>query len=243
MPKAKKQITFQVQSTGDLYPLPTLTLRLPYNNGKSIPISKNLRISRTAIAQLTTKQPVIDGKLDDYCWQNPIAKLLPDEATSPIVDSTWFYFAYDKDNLYWAAHCLDSKMDSLQAKAKQSDSRVSADDCIGLIIQPNCQIDTAYQIYINPLGTVLDQKIFLGSLGYYTGRKSWDGTYTIKAKRGGQYWDIEACIPLAQFKATGNPGQVFGINLMRKQKRLNATADWQVPFDYDPKTYGILRLK
>jgi hypothetical protein len=238
-----KQLKFSVTGTGDLYPLPTVSLAFPYGDAKSALITDTLRFSREAIAILAKTAPKIDGKLDDKCWTNPITKFFNPDPATPNVESTWFYFAHDKENLYIAAKCRDTKMDSIQAKLKTRDDFINQEDCIGFFIQPYRNDFKAYQIYFSPLGTVFDQLIYFGSLGYYTGKKSWNGNYIVKTSRDKDNWYVEAKIPLKQLNATGKSGQTWGINFLRKQKRLDAVADWQMPIDYNPKTYGVLKLK
>jgi hypothetical protein len=242
-PGENKQIEFQANSTGDLYPLPTVTLRFPYAKAKSIPFKKNLRITRVAVAEKVSTPPRIDGILDDKCWVSPISQLFNEEGVPTAVESTQFFFAYDRDNLYLAAHCTESQIDSLRASVVANDGPISREDCVGFFIQPDTKINTAFMIYFNPLGTALDQKISLGSLGYFNGDKSWNGSYQVKTSRGNNYWNIEAQIPLAQLKASGSPGQSWGLNFLRKQKRLNDSANWQIPIDYDPQTFGVLQLR
>jgi len=99
-----------------------------------------------------------------------------------------------------------------------------------------------YQIYFNPLGTSFDQRIVMTEAGANADR-TWNGTYEVKTARGRDYWTVEARIPLDQFGAVARSGQRMGLEFRRKQKRLNCTADWQVPLDYNPSTYGVMLLK
>lgn len=235
------EIEFNVNSIGNLYPLPVVTARFPYAENKTIPISRDLRIAREAVASLVAWPPrEIDGKVDDGFWCCVQDKLFSPEGGEAAIESTCFYFAHNPDNLYIGVHCLESDMNALKADIKEHDGAVYGEDCVGFFLQPICQIDTAYQIYFNPRGVAFDQKIYKGSLGYFEGDKSWNGDYLAKTYLGDNYWDIEIQIPLAQFGVTGDLGKSFGLNFLRKQKRLNASADWQVPIDYDPKTFGIL---
>ncbi len=243
MPKGKKQVSFQVTSSGNLYPVPTVTIGFPFAENKTIPIVKDLKIARFAAANPAGSPPSIDGKLNDKCWKNPEHVLFAPDGSTAKIEATWFYFSYDKDNLYLAAHCQESAMNSLVASVKKRDGSVSGEDCVGFFIQPNPQIDTAYQIYINPLGTILDQKISKGIFGYFEGEKSWNGNYKIKTRSGKDYWDLEVSIPLKQLGIIAAPNQSWGLNFLRKQKRLNTAGDWQVPIDYNPDSFGILKLQ
>jgi len=237
--KDKTSVSFNVSSTGNLYPVPTVSLKMPYAENKSMAVTKSLLVARPAIAVAAGKAPVIDGK----CWQTPANVLFdPDGALSQIEPAD-FFFAYDSKNLYFAARCRESKMDSIVAKVTKNDGGVSGEDCVGFFIQPNPKLDTAYQIYFNPLGTVLDQKIYRGHFGYYFGNRHWDAKYKVKTSKDNDYWYVEAAIPLAQMHIKAASGQSWGLNFVRKQKRLKNSADWQVPVDYDPQSFGVLKLK
>jgi predicted phosphodiesterase len=241
--KDKTTVSFKVSGNGNLYPVPTVTLNFPYAENKSMAVTKSLLLARPAFAAKADKAPVIDGKLDDKCWSNPANVLFdPDGALSKIEPAD-FYFAYDSKNLYIATRCKESKMDSIMAKVTKNDGGITGEDCVGFFIQPNQNLDTAYQIYFNPLGTVLDQKIYRGHFGYYFGNRHWDAKYKVKTSKDNDYWYIEAAIPLAQMHIKAAAGQNWGLNFVRKQKRLKASADWQVPVDYDPQTFGVLKLK
>ncbi|HBC47894.1 MAG TPA: hypothetical protein DCZ43_12670 [candidate division Zixibacteria bacterium] len=239
-----KEVSFKIKSVGSLYPVPTVSVRFPYSNGKTIPIVKELKISRTATAYPAKTAPVIDGKLDESIWHDPSAQLFSPDGGAVKAESTWFYFAYDRENLYLAVHCRESKMDELRASAKKRDGGVSSDDCVGFFLQPNPQVDTAYQIYFNPIGTTLDQRIARGLLGYFNGEKSWNGDYVVKTKKGKDYWNMEARIPLSRLGVSAPAqGQSWGLNFLRKQRRLNTSANWQIPIDFDPQTFATLTFK
>lgn len=239
----KTMVSFRVSSGGNLYPVPTATLNFPYAENKSMPVTKSLLLARPAFAVKAEKPPVIDGKLDDKCWSNPANVLFdPDGALSKI-EPVDFYFAYDSKNLYVATRCKESKMDSIMAKVTKNDGGITGEDCVGFFFQPNTKIDTAYQIYFNPLGTVLDQKIYRGRFGYYFGNRHWDAKYKVKTSKDSDYWYVEAAIPLAQMHIKAAAGQSWGLNFVRKQKRLKNSANWQVPVDYDPQSFGVMKLK
>jgi hypothetical protein len=242
--KSKGDFTFDVTCAGSLYPVPAATINAPYGKGKTLAVSRNLRVARNASAPFVKKPPKIDGKLDDVCWDyaNAVKSLFSPDGGPAKIDTTLFYFAYDKDNLYLAARCYESRMDSLCASVTTRDGGVYGEDCVGFFLQPDQTKDIAYQIYFNPVGTVFDQKIMLSSLGYFYADKSWNGAYVVKAGIGKDYWDIEARIPFKQLNVSGKSGTTWGANFLRKQKRLSNSADWQIPVDYDPETYGKLDL-
>lgn len=239
----KTSVSFNVSLTGNLYPVPTATLNFPYAENKTMPVTKSLLLARPAIANKAAKAPVIDGKLDEKCWQNPANVLFDPDGVPSKIEPADFYFAYDSKNLYIATRCRESKMDSLVAKVTKNDGGITGEDCVGFFIQPNTKLDTAYQIYFNPLGTVLDQKIYRGHFGYYFGNRNWDAKYKVKTSKDNDYWYVEVAIPLNQMHLKAASDQSWGLNFVRKQKRLKNSASWQAPVDYDPQSFGVLKLK
>ncbi len=58
--------------------------------------------------------------------------------------------------------------------------------------------------------------------------------------RDADRWVIELRIPVATLGGAAEPGSVWGLNFRRKQARTMAAADWQVPIDYNPRSFGEL---
>ena len=155
-------------------------------------------------------------------------------------DPTRFYFAWDDNSLYLAAYCKESNMDSLSAMLTGQDAPIYGEDCVGYFLQPDIKKQEVYQIYFSPLGSVFDQKITPSEGGYMAGDPKWNGKYEVKTSKGTDYWSVEVRIPLALLGAKIKPGLEWGLNFRRKQARLATSANWQVPIDYDPSTFGQL---
>jgi len=222
------------------FPGPTLSLPFGFAPGKTTRWEGSLPLVRTTGGYPGT--PKIDGDLSDPVWQRPETRLFDPDGGEMKTEPVRFYFAYDAQNLYLAAGCVESRMDSLVARVTDHDGTVYGEDCVGYFIQPDPAKDTAYQIYFNPLGTSFDQRIVMTEAGADADR-SWNGTYEVRTAEGKDSWTVEARIPLGQFGVTAKSGQKLGLEFRRKQKRLNCAADWQVPLDYNPATYGVVVLK
>jgi len=232
--------TFIVKNKKKLYPVPEVSLRLPYANGKYYEVKKSLLVSRTTNCYQSGKSLVIDGKIDEPIWQKPVYKLFSPDGGPVKIDSTYFYFAHDDKNLYIAAFCQDLKVDSIITKAVKQDDAVYSEDCIGYFFVPDRDTGAIYQIYFNPNGVTFDQKITDNG---NNADRAWNGTYEAKTFKGKNFWSIEARIPLEQLKAQVTTGQQWGVNFRRKQPRYKSTADWQVPIQYDPNGFGLLIMK
>jgi 3',5'-cyclic AMP phosphodiesterase CpdA len=231
---------FIVKNKEQLYPVPALSIRFPYAKGKTYEVKKSLPVARQTYCYQSTLPPVIDGKITESFWQKPVYKLFSFDGGSVNIDSTYFYFAHDDKNLYIAAFCQDPKVDSIITKAVKQDDAVYSEDCVGYFFIPNRDSSAIYQIYFNPNGVSFDQKITDNG---NNADRSWNGAYEVKTLKGKNFWSIEARIPLEQLGTKIAQGQQWGVNFRRKQPRYKSTADWQVPIQYDPKSYGLLIIK
>ena len=234
---------FSVRSTGPVYPTPEVSLRYPYAENKEFELTEDLGISRTVYAYQAQKPPSIDGNLSESIWKSPTTKFFAPDGSAMFTDPVYFYFAWDKENLYIAAKCMETKMDSIRANVKDHDGAVYGEDCVGYFLQPETDDGPAYQIYFNPLGTPFDQKILVKDGLEDAAERDWNGTYEVKTFRGDDYWSIEAKISLDQLDTENQAGKKWALNFRRKQKRLDTAADWLVPISYDPIEFGVLVLK
>jgi hypothetical protein len=234
-------LNFEVRYQGSRpFPGPTMSLPFVFAPGKTARWARSLPLVRTTVCNSGT--PRIDGDLSEPVWQKPETRLFDEDGSEMKTEPVGFYFAYDEHNLYLAARCTESRMDSLVARVADHDAAVYGEDCVGYFIQPDLAKDTSYQIYFNPLGTSFDQRIVKTEAGANADR-IWNGTYDVKTARGRDYWIVEARIPLEQFGVVARSGQRMGLEFRRKQKRLSCTADWQIPLDYNPSTYGVMLLE
>ncbi len=244
-PGEQQQLTFEAGGGGDgaLYPVPTLSLAFPIADDKSVIVQQDLRVARQVTCFGVASPPVIDGDLSEALWYDPTTRLFGPDGTVMEVDSVQFYFAHDEANLYLGARCHESVADSLRAKVTERDGTVYGEDCVGYFFHPVEGSDTVYQVYINPLGTVFDQRIVFDSTGWYDTDRDWNGEFEIKTVRADSFWSMEARIPFAQLGAAGQQGETWRVNFRRKQKRLDSAGDWQSPIDYDPATFGHLSIE
>jgi hypothetical protein len=240
-----EQVTaeFTVTSRDKLYPLPAAVTQLPYAEGKTVNVNRTLEIARTAECFPAKGEVVIDGELNEACWQRPVSVLLGYEGDLSAQDSAAFCFAYDQDNLYLAVYCHESVIDSLFADMVERDDAVYTEDAVGLLYQPEPPKGDVYQFYANPLGTVYDQHITQATDGYWSGSSVWNGSYEVKSSRGDDYYIVEARIPLGQLGVTAKSGDEWRVNFRRKQRRLDSAAAFQVPWRYEPTSFGRLVFK
>ncbi|MBU1948568.1 MAG: metallophosphoesterase [Candidatus Eisenbacteria bacterium] len=235
--------TFKLSCAGPPYPVPAASLEFTYAENKSIPISAGVNLIRSADCMKFSSAIAIDGRVLEPSWKNPAAVLYHPQGGAATIDPVEFYFAYDEAHLYLAAVCHDGQIDSLIAQTTEQDSPVYLEDCVGYFIEPDPEEGAIYQIYINPLGTVYDQLIRWNKDGYAQSDRDWNGVYEIQTSIENSKWTVEISIPLEQWNVKAKRDDIWRVNFRRKQKRFNDAADWQVPIDYNPETFGKLIMR
>jgi len=243
-PLQTKDLSFKVALKGEIFPLPAYSFNYPVGEKKSYPLKDKLWVKREMNCKKMRSSPKIDGTVSEAEWKeiNPVTAFGSPSGDKTMVEPTTFYFGYDKNNLYLAVKCTESKKDQMVAQARVQDGAVYAEDCVGYFICPDTSLKDIYQIYFNPLGTPFDQWIKYNG-GNYDADRNWNGKYEVKTSMDGGGWNIEIMIPFSQLKAKPKKGDIWELNFRRKQKRLNSSSDWIYPITYEIKYYGVMRFE
>ena len=160
--------------------------------------------------------PVIDGKLDDACWQK--AKEIGGftalaDGLSPSKNRTFVRGVYDQQKLYLSFRCPQADTKVLSKHPR--DGAFWFDDCIELFISPHITStmmqtqapgDQHFHLIVNSAGDQFDE---LGSAG----PASWNGEWQSSASVTKDGWQIEIAIPFASlyfenFETRKNPPEM-----------------------------------
>ena len=194
----------------------------------------------------TDAAPVIDGKLDDVCWQRAgvaadFTNLATAAAPKPS-QKTSVYLLHDKKNLYVAYRCFESDLPSLKAEKSERDAAgLWGDDCVELFLLPPDSsfpgiaiVGTKYYyLLVNSLGTQGDN---VGLLKV----DQWDGKWQARTAREKDAWTIEMRIPFRQLDSRPREGAPWRVNFTRSEKRLKENSTW-APLDqkfHDPARFA-----
>jgi len=238
------RLPFRASNPGPLYPAPRFSFDYPLSNGRDLTTDIGMSIRRLAVASRLPRAPTIDGELDEACWQRlaPVVELYPPYEDARIADETQFLFGRDGESLYLAAVCHDARVDEIVAAAAERDGAVYRDDCVGYFFCPDAGEGVVYQVYVNAAGVIFDQRIAFDDDGRFTADTAWDGAIEVATRRTGGAWTFEARLPFSEVGADPD-APCWSVNFRRKQARGGRAADWQVPIDYDPGTFGELRME
>ena len=164
--------------------------------------------------------PVIDGKLDDECWQKavPLTNFYRwDDNAIPSRIATTAYISYDDHNFYIAFRNNEPEMNKISGQVKVRDGNLWLDDCNEILIAaPN---GNTYQFIVNSVNGQWDGRVFVKVPGDpYTADAKWNGAWTCASSKEKDAWITELCIPAANFQADITDGSKWSINLARERK-------------------------
>ncbi len=166
--------------------------------------------------------PVIDGNLDDPCWEQAtrVSGFWYDTKQRPLCFDTEAYICYDDECIYAAFRCHDPEPNKIYARETKRNGRVWRDDLVELGIDCCHRHQETYWFHVTPRGTQ-NEDIPGGSASKIEWRGDWEAAGRI-VEDG---WTAEMAIP---FKILRYPkGQkVFGINFSRRIRRKEEGGSW-----------------
>ncbi|MFP3902724.1 MAG: sugar-binding protein [Armatimonadota bacterium] len=161
----------------------------------------------------TASPPVIDGVLDDACWDEERPAVLTHFVDLYMNDvapvETRVLVAYDAENLYIGACCEEPEIDRIRRDFHERDDPVWRDDCIEIFIDTNRDAKSYVHFAINSNGAVYDER--------RPGDASYDADITAEGSVGDAEWMVECAIALSDLKVQGEPGQTWGFNIGRER--------------------------
>ena len=201
---------------------------------KNIP-EREPRIYNTI--QLTTPKPIIDGILDDTCWQTGewsgnFIQWIPNEGAKPS-HPTQLKILYDNKNIYVAIRAFDSEPEKISRKAGRRDEFQG--DAVGINFDSYYDHRTGFEFNITAAG----QKIDLLLTNPMNPDFSWNAVWYAETALEDSAWTAEFEIPLSQLRYSNSDKQVWGIHCWRWIDRLQEESDWEPQSSTGP---GMLYL-
>lgn len=174
--------------------------------------------SQTIEAVKFQTAPMIDGNLDDRCWQHTTAveefKIAELQTTVP--GKTEVYLGFDDEALYVGFRCLQDAV-SIIANQTRRDGSFEYEDHVAVYLDTYHDLRRSYRFAVNPLGTQLDEK--QEDLG-------WDSEWLAAARVESSVWNVEMKIPFEILDLPQSAQQTWGLNLVRRHQRLDRTSIW-----------------
>jgi hypothetical protein len=171
----------------------------------SIVLSANLsgQINRNVKLQTIEHSPIIDGQLDDACWQK--AKwnkgLLALNRQGNAATDTEFAVLYKNNILYIGGICREKKGEKIISRKRTRDGSVYSDDCVEFMLLPCKDLPPDEKLieYMHFAVNSASQKYdALRSCGI--ANKKWNASWKAKTKIYKNKWTIEIAINCASLK-------------------------------------------
>jgi len=161
--------------------------------------------------------PVLDGELDDPVWQKAPHetgfKTYHPDYDIDMVENSVVYYAYDRENLYFAFRCFDSQPDKVKASISRRDN-IHADDWICINLDSFNDHQSLYALYVNPLGIQGDSRFEGGAEDF-----SVDIVWYSNGKIDDEGYAIELKIPLKSIRFSHKDPVEMGVIFERKISR------------------------
>ena len=190
----------------------------PNSEAQGKPPFSNRELKAMAIPA-GVEPPKLDGDLSDPAWKfaSKADNFINPENNNPALDQTEAYLLYDKNAIYVAFYCHDSKPEQIVARETVRDSQMFNDDTVRIILDPflNRKYEDYNFLTINARGT--RQTEFAGGRA---GKVEWQGDWEAISKIVKDGWITEIRIPWEILPYPRKTGAFnMGFNLRRDQQR------------------------
>ncbi len=194
---------------------------------------------RVAVAARIATPPVIDGKLDDACWEKDArgrevlqyGSFFVLQKAAPARFNTRFWLTHDTRRIYVAAECEQESEDFMVVSAGR-DGRVWHDDSVEFLLnKPDVQdLDGVFQLIVN---TESPPNLF----DMYGPDAAWDGDIEAASTRQpGRGWTTEFSVPFADIEVRSVRDRFLKMNLVRNVKA--GTHEYEEISNWFPTPFG-----
>ncbi len=173
----------------------------------------------------TSQPPILDGRLDDACWQiapalTNFTQVLPVEGAPPS-ERTELRAVFTADHLYLAVRCFDSEPDKILATQMRRDAEFDSDDAVSVAFDTFARERDGYLFAVNPVGARRD-----ALFGKFSGEnEDWDTVWDARARVDSQGWTVEIVLPFKSFSFDPRI-EAWRWNIERVIRRKQETVRW-----------------
>lgn len=193
------------------------------------------------VCRHTETRPLLDGKLDDACWQNlkPIQLSGQSDGTETATGAkslteafaTTTLFAYDDQFLYLAVSCAHPIGRKVQPVDKRTrDANLSGHDRVDILLDLDRDYQTYYRFQIDHRGCLAED---------CWGDRTWNPKYFVAFHADDSGWTAELAIPLAELSPDRpSHGRLWAVNVTRVVPG-KGLLSWCRPADDAPRSEGM----
>ena len=191
------------------------------------------------------QSPIIDGKLDDACWQQAAqaTSFRPVASQKAPSQPTEAWLACDGQWLYIAFRCHDSRISDLVIRETIRDGAVSSDDSVEVFLDHGTGGKIYFHFQLNAGNVQADQLVKRGAR-----KRDWDAGWRSAVQvdpnpKTAKCWSAEMAIPLYIFARKGG-SQPWRMNLNRNKRTSPAESSSWSPVNrsfHEPQSFGFVK--
>ena len=199
---------------------------------------------RSVAAVRTDTAPVVDGKLDDACWEqaNVTSDFIDYRSEGLAEEQTFVRVLYDDENLYIAFECLEPDPNRIVAIERKYDQSLWEEDTVSVRVDTFHDHRCAYVFTVNTLGTRFDARIGLFRIGRSEYDDTWGCDWSAACSVGRDRWFAEMAIPIGNLRFEQKDDVTWGANFRRNEKGRQESSYWCYRSSHAryPREYGHL---
>lgn len=183
----------------------------------------------------TTRAPAIDGVLDEELWHQavPATDFIQREPKpgAPSAQKTEVRIVYDDLAIYVGAVMHDVSADSVLRELGRRDTEGNT-DLFGLVLDTYNDDLNAFGFFVTAAGVQIDAKYSAEGQDF-----NWNAVWENAVKVSDMGWVAEIKIPYSAIRFGQKQDQVWGVNFLRKIRRLRENSFWN---RVDPAIQGFI---
>ena len=169
--------------------------------------------------------PVLDGKLDDACWEaaNSVTGFKKNGGNTPTRRQSVAYIGYDDENLYLGIGCIEPSLDEIRRRPADKPARPGVDDgsvfsydSVEIMLKSDNGRPRYVQLAVDVDGGTWDA---FRSNGGGSIDDEWDGVWTAATAVGEDNWSVELRIPFYGLQIPSNVRSDWRFNICRAKQR------------------------
>jgi hypothetical protein len=170
--------------------------------------------------------PVIDGRLDDACWEQAthVDGFWRERIDAPEHERTEAWLCYDSRAIYVAFRCHDSRPSEIRYDQKKRQGSLYRDDQVQFWLDVENKSQNFYSFRVNPAGTQEDRVP-----GGASEKIEWRGDWRAAAAIDEGGWTAEMAIPFSILRYPDGQ-DCFRFNFARKLAREDDRSLWPACF-------------
>ncbi len=184
--------------------------------------------ARPVLRAFPVTQPIrVDGVLVEAAWQQAdsatgFITALPRDGY-PASERTVARVLIDGDYLYVGAYMYDAQPEKLYSPGLEQDFDTQDADLFGVVLDAFLDRQNGIMFALNPAGALFDAQSFNDSREV---NRSWEGVIETKTVIHADGWSAEMAIPLRTLRFRTGVDQDWGLNFVRRVRRLNEDSYW-----------------